>query len=238
MSAADGGELVSVIVPVFSRRGCVDDAVRSVLAQTLERLECVVVDDCSTDGSAEVVRGLAAADGRVRLLAQEHRGVSAARNTGVRDVRGRFVTFLDSDDTMPTGRVRRQLELLSERGCDAIIGRQSVTAVPGIPLPSWLTAVPGNRDCYYWTAVMVARHHVLAVGGFDESLRTGEDIDLLIRLRGAGLRIDKAEDTFVVRRYFGDNLTYDLPPNDPAWRNAVRRHLARRRASAPYAPPP
>jgi hypothetical protein len=77
----------------------------------------------------------------------------------------------------------------------------------------------------------VATRHVLAVGGFDESLRTGEDIDLLVRLRGAGLRIDHTDDTFVVRRYFGDNLTADLAPDDPAWRNAVRRHLARRRAS-------
>jgi glycosyltransferase involved in cell wall biosynthesis len=82
-------------MPTFNRRATIMRAVDSVLAQTYRDWELIVVDDGSTDGTAEALRGI---DPRVRVLVQPNRGAAAARNTGIAACRGRYITFLDSDD--------------------------------------------------------------------------------------------------------------------------------------------
>jgi glycosyltransferase involved in cell wall biosynthesis len=220
-------QLVSVIVPVYRRAHCVADAIRSVLDQDHPAVECVVVDDGSDDGTYETVLETFGGDERVGVFRQAHRGVSAARNRGLREAHGRFVTFLDSDDVMPPHRVRRQLELLVERDVDAVIGR--LLTVP--PMPAWLQARPSWHNGYCWTSILTATRHVRAVGGFDDSLHMGEDGDLLVRLRLAGVRIAAVDETFLRRRYFGDNLTQEgVTPGLPL-SPAIRRALARRRVT-------
>jgi glycosyltransferase involved in cell wall biosynthesis len=90
--------LVTVLIPTFNRAHLLARAIRSVLSQSYRALEVLIVDDGSTDDSRAVVADLARADGRVRYLHQENRGVSGARNTGLRAASGDFLAFLDSDD--------------------------------------------------------------------------------------------------------------------------------------------
>ena len=222
---------MSVIVPVYERRHCVMDAVESVLAQTHPDVECVVVDDGSTDGAFDALVAAYADDARVRVFAQPHQGVSAARNLGIREARGEYVTFLDSDDLMPPSRIRRQLELLTERSCDAVLGRAHSYPMPGVDPPPWFHARPAWGDGYLWITVLVATDHVRSVDGFDETLHMGEDFDLLVKLRASGVRVVAVDDTFVVHRFFGDNLTYALRANDSSLPDSIRRHLARQRAA-------
>jgi len=85
---------VSVLVPTYQRRDSVVQAVRSILAQSYRDFEVIVVDDGSTDGTGDAIAPLG-----VRYLWQENRGVSAARNAGLRVARGRVIAFLDSDNT-------------------------------------------------------------------------------------------------------------------------------------------
>jgi glycosyltransferase involved in cell wall biosynthesis len=217
-------DLVTVVLPAYQRAYCVTDAVDSVLAQTHERVECLVVDDGSTDGTAAVVEQRFAGDDRVRTLVEAHAGVSAARNVGIRHARGELVTFLDSDDLMPPPRVARQLELLDESGCDAVVGTYEMIGAPGVTLPAWLP-----RTGSYWTSVLTRARHLRAIGGFDESMGAAEDLDLLVRLVAAGLRLHAVDDVFTVHRYFGDNITAGVDDPVPAMHDVVRRHLARRR---------
>ncbi|MEY2447623.1 MAG: hypothetical protein QOH79_1099 [Acidimicrobiaceae bacterium] len=224
--------LVSVIIPVLNRAFCVMDAVDSVLAQTHHDVECIVVDDGSTDGTFDVVTEACADEPRVRVFTQDHHGVSAARNRGLREMSGDFVTFLDSDDLMPPGRVRRQLDLLGEKDCDAVFGTADSFAVPGVSAPAWVQARPDWGNGYAWITFLIATAHLRLVDGFDESLAMGEDIDLIVQLRLAGVRVAAVDETFVIRRFHGDNLTYGLDANDSALRDAIRRHAARRRNSA------
>lgn len=92
--------MISVIIPLYNKKNSIEATVRSVTAQSYSDWECVVVDDGSTDSSANIVLHLAETDSRIRLIRQENRGVSFARNHGVADARGEYVIFLDADDRL------------------------------------------------------------------------------------------------------------------------------------------
>lgn len=91
----------SVVIPLYNKKGYIRRSVSSVLGQTFQDLELIVVDDGSSDGSPAIVRSLK--DKRIRLIVQKNAGVSAARNRGVTAARGRFVAFLDADDDWDSG---------------------------------------------------------------------------------------------------------------------------------------
>ena len=95
---------VSVIMPVYNRERCVSKAVESVFAQTYKDYEFIVIDDGSTDGTAAL---LAAHGDRLQVITQPNRGAYAARNAGLKRVRGEYVAFLDSDDAWRPGRTWR-----------------------------------------------------------------------------------------------------------------------------------
>ena len=90
--------LTSVIIPTFQRADCIGEAIASVARQPVEDLEIVVVDDGSTDGTADIVERWIGGDRRIRLLRQSNQGVVAARNRGLESARGSLIAFLDSED--------------------------------------------------------------------------------------------------------------------------------------------
>jgi glycosyltransferase involved in cell wall biosynthesis len=105
-------ELVSVIIPVYNRARCVGRAIDSVLAQTYGDVEIVVVDDGSTDETGALVQGVYGKDSRVRYVFQPNAGVSAARNHGIRLIRGEFAALLDSDDVWEPFKLEIQMACL------------------------------------------------------------------------------------------------------------------------------
>src|SRR5258708_6914008 len=104
--------LVSIIIPAYNRKAMLFDAVASVLAQSYRDWELIVVDDGSTDGTADDLH--ARFGSRVRLIAQSRRGVAAARNLGVRSARGDYIAFLDSDDFWLPRKLERQMAFMEE----------------------------------------------------------------------------------------------------------------------------
>lgn len=110
-------DLVSVVMPVYNAAATLRRSIDSVLAQTHARWELVAVDDCSRDGSWEILRGFAAADPRVRpIRLARNGGVAAARNAGLDAAAGRYVAFLDSDDRWHPRKLELQLACLRESG--------------------------------------------------------------------------------------------------------------------------
>src|SRR5690606_10598745 len=110
---------VSVIVPAFNAAGYIEDTCLSVLAQTYTALELIVVDDGSTDATANIVAAIAESDRRVRLLRQQNSGVANARNAGIAAASGEFVAPLDADDIWDPRKIERQVRRLQEAGDDA-----------------------------------------------------------------------------------------------------------------------
>ncbi|MDE0433021.1 MAG: glycosyltransferase family A protein [Bryobacterales bacterium] len=120
MAVGTAEPLISVIVPVYNATGSLHRSLRSVLRQTLPDFELIVVDDCSTDGSADILRGYEALDHRVRVLSTEkNSGPGVARNVGLRNARGRYIAFLDSDDFWMKNKLEKQV--LSFNNQDVIL---------------------------------------------------------------------------------------------------------------------
>ena len=125
---------VSVVIPCYNGEAFVTDAVSSVLAQTHRSIECIIVDDASTDGSGKAIVDLAAADNRVRpILLSKNVGVSGARNKGIESAKGKWIAFLDADDLYQKDRIERLLEIASATGADIVADRQSVRKFPDGP---------------------------------------------------------------------------------------------------------
>lgn len=103
-------QLVSIIVPTYNRAYCIQRAIDSVRAQSHQDWELIVVDDGSTDNTAEVIQSNFSRDPRVRYIFQANAGVSAARNAGIRASYGNFVAFLDSDDVWKRWKLKVQLQ--------------------------------------------------------------------------------------------------------------------------------
>jgi hypothetical protein len=181
--------VVSVIVPTYQRRELVRRAVASVLSQTFRNFELIVVDDGSTDGTAEA---LADFGGQLRYVWRENAGAAAARNTGLRLARGRNIAFLDSDDRWLPDHLAMVVRALEDHP-EAVLAYSGSTLQPRPreragtghitePMPAELvTNYVGALPC-----VAVRRQAITRVGGFDERLGLAEDTDLWLRLAAHG----------------------------------------------------
>ena len=108
-------DLVSVIMPSYNTADYIGDSIRSVLAQTYKNWELLIVDDCSKDNTDEVVASFA--DARIRYLKNERNsGAALSRNRALREAKGRWIAFLDSDDMWDAQKLERQLTFMEEHG--------------------------------------------------------------------------------------------------------------------------
>ena len=138
---ADRWPLVSVIVPAYQAERFIEETLDSAAHQDYPAVEVIVVDDGSTDRTAELVAGRG-----VRLLRQPHRGPAAARNTGVAAAAGEFIAVLDADDLWPSDRLSRQVDFLQRNPeVGLVLGLTDVFLNPGEdPPPHWAGLTNGE----------------------------------------------------------------------------------------------
>jgi glycosyltransferase involved in cell wall biosynthesis len=225
-------DLVSVVIAVRDRAKLLRQAVDSALNQIGVDVEVVIVNDGSTDGTAEMADDLAAMHDNVQVLHQENAGPSAARNAGVVVSTGHWLTFLDSDDLMMPGRLAAQIQELRRVGPNSMVmGEETIEIADGIVPPGSITerlAMP--RPWWLTMTMMTSRSVFDDVGGFDESLRMAEDTELLFRMRRRGVHIEHVEQVWTWRRIFGDNLIYDNESVRHSTLMALRMNLPARPA--------
>lgn len=182
---------VSVVIPTYNRSAYLAEAIASVLAQTFQDFEIVIVDDGSTDDTAQMVKALA--EPRIRYLEQDHRGVSAALNIGWRAARGDFIARLDSDDLwLPTLLQELVTRLEEDKTRGAAYARARGMNAQGELLTQLVGTserFPGETlkslvygDFVSPMAVVIRRSALDEVGGYDESLIGNEDWDVWIRI--------------------------------------------------------
>jgi len=197
--------LVSVILPVYNRAWCIRQAVDSVLAQTYRNRELVVVDDGSTDGTGRLLQKYG---GQIFVIRQPNRGVSAARNRGVRAASGDLIAFLDSDDLWLPEKLARQTAFFQGHPEARICQTEEIWIRNGIRVNPRIRHQKPSGDIFERSlelclvspsAVMLERGLFQETGGFDESLPAAEDYDLWLRI-GARLPVFLIEEPLVVKR--------------------------------------
>lgn len=120
------GVLVSIIIPVFNVRPYIAEAIESAVKQTYRNLEIIVIDDGSTDGSGGICDSFAIEDQRIRVIHQDNRGLSAARNVGLNLSTGNVITFLDADDVYHPQYVETMLSAMAREEVDLVICKYQV----------------------------------------------------------------------------------------------------------------
>ena len=219
--------LVSVIVPVYNRARFLRDALESIYSQTYRSFEVVVVDDGSTDDSAEVARSFPG----VRCLTQTNQGVSVARNVGIQATRGELVAFLDSDDIWLPEKLQMQVDYLhSFLQVDYCLTYVKNFLEPGCACPAWLPArwLDEERPSMGTSTLLTRRRVLNRIGLFDPSLKIGEDTDWLLRAQNAGHVHMVLRQLLLLRRVHADNLSAQSSPAD--WLTVAKGALQRKRA--------
>jgi glycosyltransferase involved in cell wall biosynthesis len=208
--------LVSTIIPAYNAERYLAKAIESVLSQTYPRVECIVVDDGSTDGSADVARAFG---DRVRLVSQHNQGVSAARNAGARETRSSLLAFLDADDWWAPELLTRLSGVLLDTDADVALCAQQVVGEDGTPagmnrlhpmptIESLLTfrgSVPGLGS-----NLLIRRGALDALGEWDERLFVSQDWELLVRIVARAVSLVYVDEPLTYYRRHPGSLTTDV----------------------------
>ena len=205
--------LISVIMACYNAASYVEEAVSSVLRQTYQYTEVIVVDDGSRDASPDIVKHLAETHpGRVRLKHLKHSGPYPARNLGLSHARGDYIAFLDADDWWREDCLEKLLGTLQENGADLTycgwqnVGEHMLNPEPYIP-PAYETEDPAAaflKSCPWPIHAALVRRSVLdAVEGFSERLFSSMDYDLWLRVLAHTSNIVRVPEVLAYYRWHG-----------------------------------
>ncbi len=221
--------LVSTVIAVYDGERFLAEAIDSVLAQTYEPVEVIVVDDGSADGSA----GIASAYKQIRYIFQPHCGHPAALNAGIEASTGEFIAFLDADDLWMSEKLNLQIPYLMEHpdvGYTMALLRNFVE--PGAELPLRPTQdLLVSDEVLLTVGTLVARRDVFeSVGLFDTDYVHGYDVDWFVRAKEAGVPMGIVRETCLLRRIHGRNMSFDREARKLAFATVLRSAIDRRRA--------
>ncbi len=182
----------SVLLPVYNGGEFLHVAIESVLKQDDPDFELLLIDDCSTDQSAQVIRRYAASDGRIRpIYHRQNAGLAATLNEGLREARGDLVVRMDQDDVALAKRIGTQVEFMHRRPDVAVAG-SFVYHMGRRPADDRLVELPveheeivrtlARENCIYHPSAILRRERILSLGGYRAEFRNSEDYDLWLRV--------------------------------------------------------
>lgn len=236
---------VSVLMAVYNTERYLPEAVESILQQTYQNFELIVIDDGSSDRSLQILQKYAEVDQRIHLISRENRGIPKTRNELVSLARGKFLAIMDSDDVALPDRLAQQVAFLEQHpevvwvgGAFDLIDRKGrrLTRISLVEQDDDIRHLlqKGQVNFLHPTA-MLRRQSVLQVGGYDEAFPLAEDLDLWLRLSQVGKLASIKE--AVVQYRIHPTSTCDrsrgMPPVDVqkaldrAWRNGVIQEQVR-----------
>lgn len=183
--------MFSIVIPLYNKENFIENTLNTVINQTYENYEILVVDDGSIDNSIDVVKNIE--DKRIKLLRQENRGVSSARNYGISQAKHDFIAFLDADDTWhPSYLETMKSKIDAMHTCVAYCAHFNVIDGDTVLKPKLKHKNDLVIESYFtesihrtliWTSTCIVRRDILnQLNGFDEDLSHAEDIHLWIRI--------------------------------------------------------
>lgn len=220
--------LVSVIIPVFNGERFLREAVQSVLGQKYSRIEIIIVDDGSTDGTEAVAKSFPET---VRYLRQTNQGPAAARNRGIEQAQGSLLAFADADDLWPAGKLELQLPYLTgDAAVEIVMGRiQQVLLSQTVDGQTRAEEFADPAFSVNLGSAIIRKSVFERVGLFDETMRYSEDVDWFMRAREAGARIVTIDAVTLFYRQHEENMTRGKSTTELNVLKALKRSLDRRR---------
>lgn len=219
--------LVTAIIPVYNGARFISESIESIIAQTYRPVEIIVVDDGSSDETAQIVQSYKG----IRYIFQPNHGVASARNTGIGKSRGELIAFLDADDCWAPDKLTVQVNYLDDNphvGC--VLGRQRNFLEPGIDRPFWLREEHLLRDHVGVLPTSLIRRNIFdMIGLFDTEYKISEDVEWLARVKDAGLPVIVVPVIVLHRRIHDSNLSYQLRAGDPTLLRSLRASVQRKR---------
>jgi glycosyltransferase involved in cell wall biosynthesis len=223
---------VSIVIPIFNYARYLGEAIDSALANKHDECEILVIDDGSTDDTAEVARSY---DSQIRYIYQENQGVCAARNKGIREARAELIVFLDADDILEPNMIKHSLAALEKLGDSfALIAHtMGKIGIDGLPSPSssllpsddmeisLLDLLVMNR---FPTAVLVRKQVFAEIGYFDTDLVVSEDRDMWIRIANRH-KIWRLGSALSANRKHGSNCSSNVEMESKCIRKVHRKAL-------------
>lgn len=217
--------LVSCIIPTYNQPQLLKEAIESTIVQTYPHWELLVVDDHSTDNTAEVVKKYQEADSRIRYLRNTGKGVAAARNYGIQVANSPFIAFLDHDDISLPHRFESQLIAMESSGAGFLVsGRQvqdfktgRITATYKLELRATAAGFPSR-----W---MVKKSLLKKAGGFDEEFSCMEDVECSYRI-AKHETFAQHDDVVVIYRNVPGSISKNIKGNMEARIRIIEKHGA------------
>ena len=229
MRLGDQNLSISVIVPCYNTEAYLADAIKSILSQRYDELEVIIVDDGSTDRSAEIVKRFG---DQVVYILQENKGAAAARNRGIEASSGTLLGFLDADDLWTENKLDKQLAFMGRNdNCVCVFGHVKQFLSPEIPGETrsgydFVTeSVPGRVP----GTMLITREAFLDVGPFNEAQAMAEMVDWVARADEQGLRAHMLPDTLLMRRIHASNMGIIMRQSRQDYVKALKASLDRRR---------
>jgi glycosyltransferase involved in cell wall biosynthesis len=212
MEPIKDGPLLSVVMPVYNARPFLNESIASIIRQTFEAFEFIILDDGSTDGSGKVLREWEQRDSRIRVFTSERNlGLPGSSNLVVSKAVAPIVARMDADDIAHPDRLKRQWEILKSNPDVVVVG----TLCDGIdaegrrtrPRDRWRTVRYSRYIPFPHGSAMFRREAFDAVGGYGEEFAGGEDQDFFFRMTKLG-RVVTAPDVLYHFRYHSGNTTF------------------------------
>jgi glycosyltransferase involved in cell wall biosynthesis len=190
---------ISVLMPVYNAEKYLKQAIESIIEQTFNDFEFIIINDGSTDTSLSIIEGYASRDQRIKLVSRENKGLVYTLNEGLGLSRGKYIARMDADDISFVYRFQKQYEFLQINDEYAVVGSKvELIDDEGMPLIEMIDIYEHNDideahiNCLLGGAVimhptaLIRKASILAVGGYDERFKHAEDYDLWLRLAEIG----------------------------------------------------
>ncbi len=208
---------VSVLTTVYNGEKFLGETIQSVLGQTFQDFEYIIINDGSTDSSDSIIRSFRKKDKRIRYFCQKNRGIAWSKNRGVKIARGKYIAFLDQDDIAYPNRLAVQLEYLSRHRGTAVIGSfydlidDKGRKFNTVTLPTKHEAIYKDNllegiNVICPCTIMADVKEIRSVGNFDQALEPADDYDLWLKL-GRQHKIRILDQVLGAYRYHSKNTT-------------------------------
>jgi glycosyltransferase involved in cell wall biosynthesis len=228
--------LVSVMIGAYNAAPYLGEAIESALRQDHKPIELIVVDDGSTDGTADIARSFA----QVKVIQQENAGNGAARNRAIENASGELYAFLDADDRFTPGKLTLQKAALdADTGLDMVFGHVREFFSPELSDETRASLRAPAPEPMPWTApnlMLIRRESFHRVGPFTTAVRVGVTVDWFARAQEAGLRHLILPEVVLERRLHTQNNGLRESASRSQYLEVIRQAMERRRASAEAAP--